>query len=148
LIISLSFLLRMKNVSDKRNRENQFTHFMFNEFFFENHAVYEMMRKNTVEPDRPQMTIWRMRIAYWIPKATNTHSEYAILTAFRLKKWLYEGVSMLRFTYVACIVCIIVTSATRAQERFVFQTFQLQFSYVLSSPMHVKCFNLSHIMFL
>jgi len=26
------------------------------------------MRENTVEPDRPQMTIWRMRIAWWIPK--------------------------------------------------------------------------------
>jgi hypothetical protein len=24
------------------------------------------------------MTIWRMRIARWIPKATNTHSEYVI----------------------------------------------------------------------
>ena len=22
------------------------------------------------------MTVWHMRIAYWIPKATNTHSEY------------------------------------------------------------------------
>ena len=26
-----------------------------------------------VEPDRPQMTILRMRIACWIPKATRTH---------------------------------------------------------------------------
>ena len=26
------------------------------------------------EPDRPQMTIWRMRIACWAPKATDTHS--------------------------------------------------------------------------
>ena len=30
------------------------------------------------------MAIWRMRIACWIPKATNTHSEYVILTAFPL----------------------------------------------------------------
>jgi len=36
-------------------------------------AVYEIMWKNTVQPDRPQMTIWRMRIASWIPKATNTY---------------------------------------------------------------------------
>ena len=34
------------------------------------------MWKNTVERGRPQMTIWRMRIAYWAPKATNTHAEY------------------------------------------------------------------------
>ena len=43
-------------------------------FFFENRAVYEKMWVNIVERGRPQMTIWRMRIACWIPKATNTHS--------------------------------------------------------------------------
>jgi len=30
--------------------------------------------KNTVEPEKPQTTIWRMRIACWIPKATKTLS--------------------------------------------------------------------------
>ena len=30
------------------------------------------------------MTIWRIRFACWIPKATNTHSDYVILTAFPL----------------------------------------------------------------
>ena len=49
------------------------THFMFNNFFSENRAVYEIMWKIMVEPDRPQMTIiWRMRIACWITKATDT----------------------------------------------------------------------------
>ena len=33
MIISHSFLLRMRNVSDKRLRESQNTHFMFNNFF-------------------------------------------------------------------------------------------------------------------
>jgi hypothetical protein len=33
-------------------------HFMLNNvFFLENHAVYEIMYKNMVEPDRPQLTI-------------------------------------------------------------------------------------------
>jgi hypothetical protein len=38
------------------------------------------------------MTIWRMRIAYWITKATGTHSEYVlvILIAFPRKQWLHE----------------------------------------------------------
>jgi hypothetical protein len=43
------------------------------------------MLKNTVDLDKPQMTIWRMRIACWIPKATDTHSEYVILIAFPLQ---------------------------------------------------------------
>jgi hypothetical protein len=71
-IISRSFLLRMRTVPDKSCRENQNTHFVFSNFFVENRAVYEIMWKNTVEPDRPQMAIWRMRIVWWIPKATNT----------------------------------------------------------------------------
>jgi len=29
-----------------------------------------------VEPGRPQIAVWRMRIACWIAKATNTLSEY------------------------------------------------------------------------
>ena len=48
---------------------------MFNNFFFfENRAFHEIMWKNVVECRRPQLTTWRMRIACWIPKATNTHT--------------------------------------------------------------------------
>ena len=49
---------------------------------------HEIIWKNTVEPDRPQMTVWRMRIARWITKVTDTHSEYVILIAFPLQHWL------------------------------------------------------------
>jgi hypothetical protein len=34
-----------------------------------------------VETNRPQMQIWRTRISYRTPKATNTHSAYVTLTA-------------------------------------------------------------------
>jgi hypothetical protein len=50
------------------------------------------------------MTIWRMRIACWIPKATNIHSQYIIPTAFPLQQWLHERASMLRYTYNASFV--------------------------------------------
>jgi hypothetical protein len=40
------------------------------------------------------MTIWRMRIAGWIPKATIAHSEYVILIAFPLQQWLYKRASI------------------------------------------------------
>jgi len=62
--------------------QNPNTHFMFN-YFKTNHTVGEIMWKYTVQPDRPHMTMWRMHSASWIPKATNTHSEYVILIAFR-----------------------------------------------------------------
>ena len=62
------------------------------------------MWENNLERDRPQMIIRRMRIACWIPKATNTHSEYVILIAFTLEQWLRERVSTL--CYIACLVII------------------------------------------
>jgi hypothetical protein len=37
--------------------ENENTRFMFNKSFSENRAVYEIMWKNMVEPDKTQMTI-------------------------------------------------------------------------------------------
>ena len=56
-------------------------HFMLNNFFF-NRAVYEILWNNygtdihSIDDNR----IRRRRIACWITKATNTHSEYVILT--------------------------------------------------------------------
>ena len=74
MTISLSVLLRMKNVSDKSRRGNENTHFVFNDFFPESRSVYEIMRKSVVEPGRPQIIIWRMRIACCTSKVVNTHS--------------------------------------------------------------------------
>ena len=58
------------------------------------------MRKNIVGPDSPQITKWRMRIACWIPKATNTLSEYVIPVGFLLQHWLYECASVVRYGYI------------------------------------------------
>ena len=76
-------------------------------FFYR--AVYEIMWKN-VEPGRPQMTIWRMRVACWIPKATSTQSEYGIHISFTLQQWLHERASLLGYTYIACLVLTSITS--------------------------------------
>ena len=60
---------------------------MFNNcFYLENRGAYEITWKNIVEPERPQMAIWRMRIACWVPKAANTHSKNVILIAFPPKQ--------------------------------------------------------------
>jgi hypothetical protein len=81
----------MRNFSEKNFVENtKNTHFVFTNFFPEDRAVYEIMWENTVQPDRSHMTTWRMRIACWIPKATDTHSEFVIHFAFPLQRWLHE----------------------------------------------------------
>jgi hypothetical protein len=47
----------MRNCLDKGRRENQNTKFYVQELFFsENRSVYEIMSKNMVEPEGPQMT--------------------------------------------------------------------------------------------
>jgi len=45
------------------------------------------MWKSIVQPDRPQMTIWRMRIGHWKNKSIHTHSEHVILLVFQLRQW-------------------------------------------------------------
>ena len=53
------------------------------------------------------MTIWHMRLACWVPKATNTLSEYVILIGFPLEQMLHELASLIRYTFIACLVdCI------------------------------------------
>jgi hypothetical protein len=77
------FFLEWEMFQFHRNvcRETQNTYFMFSDFFSENHAGYEIMSKNMLEPERTQ-TIWRLRVAYWISKPTRMHArtqKYVIL---------------------------------------------------------------------
>jgi hypothetical protein len=76
---------------------------MLNNFSFESRS-FEIMWTNFVEPGRPQMKIWRKHIAGRIHKATNIHSEYVILIDFPLQHSFHERASLLRYTYIACLV--------------------------------------------
>ena len=96
MIISGSVLLRMSNVLDKSFGEKS-EHAFYVQKLYENRAVYGLMWRNIVEPDRPHMTIWRMRIACWTPKAKNKHSEYVITYCF------YTGTVVAGTRLVTCI---------------------------------------------
>jgi len=67
---------------------------MLNNFFFKNGAVYEIPWKNIVQPDKPRC----------ITNATNPHSAYVIRIAFPLQKCSQERVSILGYTYTACLL--------------------------------------------
>jgi hypothetical protein len=73
----------MKNVSDKECTDT----FCVQEPFFDKFTNVE---KRLLEPGRPQMTIWRLRIACRISKAKNTNSECVILVAFPQQQWLHQ----------------------------------------------------------
>jgi hypothetical protein len=68
-MISRSVLLRMRNISDKN---------LCSVNVFRKSCRYEIMWKNVVDPDMEQVIKWRVRSAWWIPKAKNTHSDYVI----------------------------------------------------------------------
>jgi hypothetical protein len=93
----------MRNVSGTICRENQNIRFPFNDVSSSKKScLYEITWRSTAE----QIAIWRMRIACWIPKATNTHTVCVILMAFPLQQWLHKRASLLRFTYIACVIRI------------------------------------------
>jgi len=63
-------------------------HVLFPVIFFSKIVpFYEIMWKNNVDAGRAHKTIWRMRIACWITKTTDTdtHSQYVIFIAFPLQ---------------------------------------------------------------
>jgi len=65
-------------------------------------AFIKITWTNTVEPDRPQTTIWRVHVACWLPKATthtlricNSFSTAAIVARTRLHITLISTLSIL-----------------------------------------------------
>jgi len=80
----------------------------------------------TVEPDMPQMRVSRMRIACWIPKATNTHSDYVIplFTSTMVKRTHFS----VKFVSIACLVCFMTTEILlKRYLNCYFQVFNLNF---------------------
>jgi hypothetical protein len=126
----------MKNASDKNCSKTGNTHFMFNNFFSENRALYKIMWKNIVEPDGAQMTIWRMRLACWITNATNTLRICNTYCFFPLQQWLHERTSMLRYTYpIACLV-LQIRLLQLVMERESYRYFDMNISHGFSATVN------------
>jgi len=126
----------MRNVSGKICRGNQNTLLCsVTSPPPKNRVVYEIMWKNMLETDRPQMTIWRMRTVCWISKSIHTHTEYVIITAFLLQQWLHDRASVVRYTYIACIVEVLGNYRTifsipykKVEEKYHFVLSEVTFS--------------------
>jgi hypothetical protein len=91
------------------------------------------MWKNNVKPGRPQVTIWRMRIACWIPKSTNTDSEYVILTAFPLQQFWYKHASMLQYTTLPVLFILMCNNVDCRYYRYLGMSFYLIQSLIKES---------------
>ena len=104
LLIITRSILRMKNVSEKVVEKKQIL--LSKDVFRKSHRWRDM--ENIWELGRPQITIWHMRIACWIPKAANIFSEYETLFAFPLQKMVVRTCFNDRSTlFVHCLSCFV-----------------------------------------
>jgi len=78
--IDRSFLLSVRNVSDKCYSENKNTHFMLITFSFSNHAFSEVVWKGEVDADR--QTRFRERPRYYVSTYSASLFLYRILWFF------------------------------------------------------------------
>ena len=128
----------MRNVLDKNCRENQNTHFIFNNFFRKSHRLWDNIEKYSGDRGAiNDITIWRIRVAWWISKAISTYAhaharvptcthartrrhadtdQYVIRIAFPQQQWFRKRTSLLRYTYIACLSCIFLYSDTVLQN--------------------------------
>ena len=103
-ITSRSVLLRMRNVSDKSCRVIKTRILCSVTDFRKSCRVRDNVEKYCTA-GRPQMAIWRMRIARWMPEAINAFRLCNTYCFSSVKKWLAR--TRLSFTlYVRCLSCL------------------------------------------
>jgi hypothetical protein len=91
----------MTRITQEYNRQKLYvrsTHtFYFKHFFFrKSHRLWDNVEKlGSAREATDDNIIWRMRIAWWITKVADTHSECVILLAFARQHWLRERASVL-----------------------------------------------------
>jgi len=81
----------------------------------ENRAIYDTMWKSIIDPDRPQMTIRRMRTACYITKSTNTQTTLYTTHCFSTATMVARTrlIVMLYVQYLSCLASILLECAER-----------------------------------
>ena len=103
--ITLTSCQNKKSFKQKSQRKLKHAFYVQQHYFFSLNSCRLWDNVETFwEPGRSEMTIWRMRIACCIPRATNTHSGYVILIDFPLQQWLHERTSVT--LYAHCLSCV------------------------------------------
>jgi hypothetical protein len=110
MIISGSILRRIRNILDESCRKNQ-NRFYVQYLFSKNRAVYDRKWKRMVESEGATdiNTKRRIRTAWLIITATDTHLEYAtgLLIAFHAYNGYANAPQCCVYKYVACFVLLI-----------------------------------------
>ena len=121
LIICHSVLLRMRNISDRRCRENQNTHFLLNSFFF--FLFFPLSFQKLCHLwDNVKKTWYSQAGHRWQCSECASHTGYlsykytlricTTVIAFPLQQWLYKHALMLLNTCIVCHVVPTLNSST------------------------------------
>jgi len=80
-----------------------------------------------------------MRIASCVTKATDTRSQYIILSAFLQQQWLYERACILRYTHIT-LSCYIIVPCLHgsSNKQYVSSSFSVKILFILRAacPTH------------
>jgi hypothetical protein len=83
MIISCSFLLSMRNVTDKSCSENQNTILYWSTLYQNSCCLWDKVEKyGRARQTTNDNIMWHMCFGCWLTKATDAHWEYVILIAF------------------------------------------------------------------
>jgi lysyl-tRNA synthetase class I len=86
-----------------------------------------LYEKNIIEPDRPQMKLWRMHNPCWIPKATDTHTQTLCnIYCFSTATIVAQTRLNLPYTYNASLVKISYQNRSSALQVFRHRIFPVQ----------------------
>ena len=102
-IISLYSSQNEKCFRQKLGTKSKYTFYIQKLFFRKSCRLCDNVERYcTAGQATDDNTTRRMRIACWIPKSTNTHSEYVIIITFPPQQWLHKCAWML--FYSACLL--------------------------------------------
>jgi hypothetical protein len=90
----------------------------FNNLFSENHAINETWKYGKAIQATDHNIKQHVCFSGWTAKATETHSEYTILTACPQYQWLQEHAPKLRYMYTVCLVYSLQPVKQRPEQFF------------------------------
>ena len=117
MITSHWILRKMRSISDQSRRKSQKHSLCLNVFNVKSFPLWDNAEKYYRNKQATDDNIMlRMRVACWIPKSTNTHSEYVILIVFfhcnngRTNAHHCYGIRTVRVKYIEetyCVYCAV-----------------------------------------
>jgi len=85
-------------------------------------CLWDNVKKCRARQAKDDNIIWHMYFAWWITKATNTHSEYVILTPFPQQQWLYICAWLLCYMYINILLILFVCTTNHHSRSSILAT--------------------------